>query len=187
MATDPDNVRVAVTGAIYSGTTDAVAPTGTASDVTAFDDLGLASEDGIVLTMPGAGDTTPIKAWQNGATVRVLRSLSDDLPQIQVTLIETKLEVIETALGVSVTQTTTEGSFEIDTTVPQTAKSFVVDVIDGAELIRSYVPQGVVTAIGEITLANTSAIGYQITIDCERNNTAGYNLKTWMTALKTAA
>lgn len=183
MALDADNVRVAVTGAVYSGATATTAPTGTASSLSSFDDLGYVSEDGVTLAMPDAGDSEPIKAWQNGATVRTIRSTTDDNPTITLTLIETKLEVIETVFGVTVTQTGTEGSFEIDTTETRTPLSFVVDVVDGSELIRAYAPRGVVTAIGEIALTNTTAIGYNVTIECERDSTKGYNLKTWMTAL----
>jgi hypothetical protein len=63
----------------------------TSERLTGFVDLGYISEDGVVLGMPDAGDTTSIKAWQNGATVRVLRSAPDDNPTLQLTLIETSL------------------------------------------------------------------------------------------------
>lgn len=185
MALSSDNVRVAVTGAVYSGPTDTTAPTGTATAVTGFDDLGFVSEDGITVSFPESGDAEPIKAWQNGATVRTVRSTSDDVPTISLTLIETKLEVIETVFGVTVTQTATEGSFELDTSTTREPRSFVVDVIDGDELIRVYVPRGVVSAVGDLSLTSTTAIGYEVTIDCERAS-AGFNLKTWMTALQTA-
>jgi hypothetical protein len=183
MALDADNVRVAVTGAVYSGPTATTAPTGTAAATTGFDDLGYVSEDGVTLSLPDAAESQPIKAWQNGATVRTIRSAPDENPTIVLTLIETKLEVIETVFGVTVTQVATEGSFEIDVTETRTPLSFLIDVVDGAELVRAYAPQGVVTSVGEIALTNTTAIGYQITIECERNTSKGYNLKTWMTAL----
>lgn len=185
--TNADNVRVAVTGAVYSGSTSTAAPTGTASAVTDFDELGFANEDGVVLTMPGAGDSTNLKAWQNGATVRVLRNAPDDVPQIKVTLIETKLETIELSFGVTVTQTSTEGSFEIDTTEVRDPTALVIDAIDGAELMRFYVPKGTVTAVGDVSLTSTAATAYELTIDCELDNAKGYNLKGWMTALKSVA
>jgi hypothetical protein len=187
MATNADNVAVAVTGAVYAGDTSTAAPTGTAGAVTDFDDLGYASEDGVVLTMPGAGDKTNLKAWQNGATVRVLRSATEDLPQIKFTLIETKLETIQFTFGVTVTQTATEGSFEIVSTSIPDPKSLVIDAIDGADLMRFYVPKGTVTAIGDVTLTNSAATAYELTIDCELDNTKGYNLKGWSTLLKSAA
>lgn len=185
MALDASKVRVAVTGAVYYDPTGAAAaPTGTASALTGYDDLGYVSEDGVTLTMPGAGDTTPIRAWQNGAVVRTIRLPSEENPTLGLTLIETKLEVIEAVFGVTVSQTATEGTFEIDTTELRSHARLILDVIDGAELIRAFAPKPIVTEVSEITLANTSAIGYGVTIDCEKDNTLGYQLKTWMTALK---
>ena len=90
------NVRQAIAGAVYyDGTRLAAAPTGTNSAVTDYDDLGYVSEDGVTLTMPGSGDATAIKAWQNGATVRTIRTPSEDQPELSLTLLETKVEVIE--------------------------------------------------------------------------------------------
>lgn len=184
MTLDADNVRVAVTGAVMAGPYAATAPTGTSGTTTGHDDLGYVTEDGVTITIPGAGDSTPIKAWQGGATVRTIRSATEDNPTIEFTLMETKLEAVEAALGVTVTQTATEGSYEIDTTEVRSAGSWIVDVVDGAELIRVHAPKA--TPTGEVSLVfkNDEAIGYSVTLDCERDGTAGYNLKTWATALK---
>lgn len=185
MALNADKVRVAVTGAVYyDGANTATAPTGTAGTLTGFDDLGYVSEDGVVLAMPDAGDTTPIKAWQNGATVRVLRSASEDNPTIQFTLLESKLEVIKAVFGVTVTQTATEGSFVINTTTSRNTARLVLDVVDGSDLIRIYAPKAAVASIGEINFTSTDAIGYQVTLDLNFDQTLGGQAKTWMTALK---
>ena len=185
MALDASKVRVAVTGAVYRNALGTTAPTGTSSALTSWDDLGYVSEDGVVIAFPDSGDVQNIKAWQGGATVRTVRSTSDDLPTIQVTFIETKLEVIEAVFGVTVTQTSTEGQFDIDTNKTRTPDSYVIDVVDGSELIRAYVPRGTVTGIGEVQLVSTDAIGYQVTIECERG--ADFNIRTWMTALKSSS
>ena len=184
MALDASKVRVGVTGAVSSGLTTAAAPTGTASAMTGFTDLGYVNEDGVTITTPESGDTTPIKAWQNGATVRTIRATTEDNPTVAFVLLETKKESVEAALGVTITQTVTEGSFEIDTTDVATAKSWIVDVVDGAELIRAYVPKGTPTGGVELVFKNDEPIGYNVTLDCERDTTAGYNLKVWATALK---
>lgn len=185
MATDASKVRVAVTGAVYfDAANSATAPTGTSSATTGFTDLGYISEDGVVLGMPDAGDTTSIKAWQNSATVRVLRSAPDDNPTLQLTLLETSLASIQTAFGVTVTQTATEGNFVINTNTARTAGRLVFDVIDGAELIRGYAPKAVVSSIGEINLTSTDAIGYELTFDLNFDQTLGGNVKVWATALK---
>ena len=184
MAVTASNVRVAITGALSKGATSEAAPTGTAGTLTGFTDLGAISEDGVALALNDEGDATPLKIWQDGATVRTLRSTSEDNPTLSLTLVETSKEVIETFFGVTVTQTVTEGSFEFKTQ-NRTASSYVLDVVDGAELIRIYVPRGVVSAVEEISLVNTEAIGYGITIDCELDTVKNYSLKTWMTGLRT--
>ena len=185
MSLSASNVRVAVTGAVYidpAGT--ATAPTSAAASLTGFDDLGYVSEDGVTLSFPDAGDSTPIRAWQNGATVRTVRSTSDDLPTLELTLLETKLEVIETVFGVTVTQAVADGSFVIDSTATRSSVGLVLDVIDDAEIIRVYAPSAVVTSIGEINLTSTDAIGYSVTFELEFDSTLSGNAKTWMTALK---
>lgn len=179
--TDAANVRVAVTGGIFKNPT--AAPTGTSGAPTGADDLGYISEDGVEITIPGAGDSTPIKAWQNGTTVRTIRTSSEDLPSWHFTMLETSLATVETYFGVTVAQTVTEGSFAY-TVTDRGSDSYVVDVVDDAELIRDYIPQGVVSEVGAHTLANGEVIGYEVTIEGELDATAGYNFKRWATALK---
>jgi hypothetical protein len=185
MALDASLVRVAVTGAVMSAPLATTAPTGTGGTTTGFVDLGYVNEDGVTITFPEGGDSTPIKAWQNGATVRTIRAASEDNPEITFTLLETKLEVIESALGVSVTQAVSEGHFEFDTTDVRVGESWIIDVVDGAELVRVYVPKGTPTGGLELVFKNDEPIGYNVTLDCERDATAGYNLKVWATALQT--
>lgn len=184
MALDSSKVRVAVTGAVSVGDTTAAAPTGTATVLTGFTDLGYIGEDGVTETHPGSGDVERIRAWQNGATVRTIRTPSEDLPTWSFVLLETKLEVIELYYNATVTQTVTEGSFEYDSQDTRAHQSFVLDVVDGAELERVYIPKGVVSEIGDKVYANGEPIGYEVTIEGERNDTLGYNAKVWATALK---
>lgn len=183
MALSAENVRVAVTGALHVDPTGAAtAPTGTASALTGYDDMGYVSEDGVTLTMPGEGDSTPIRAWQNGQVVRTIRTPNEDSPTLSLTLIETKLEVIQFVFGVTVTQTATEGAFVIDGSA-RTPKDCVLDVVDGSELIRLHIPAGTVTEVSEVPFTNSDAIGYGVTIACDLDATANYQIKTWMTAL----
>lgn len=184
---DADNVRVAVTGAVMRGDYGTTAPTGTGGTTTGHTDLGYVNEDGVEIVKPGAGDSTPIKVWQNGATVRTIRETSDDLPTISFVLLETSIAVVEAALNVSVTSSSTEGHYDIDTTDTPVAGSWIVDVVDDAELIRSHAPKA--TPVGEVTMVykNDEPLGYNVTLECERDSTAGYNIRTWATALKTPA
>lgn len=186
MATDASKVRVAVTGAIFKGPTSMTAPTGTSGAPAGATDLGFVGEDGIEIGLPDAGQATPIKAWQNGTTVRTIRTPSEDNPSWKFVMLETKKETVETYFGVTITQTATEGSFEYSVT-SRDHHAYVVDVVDGAELIRDYVPYGVVTSVGPHTLANGSPIGYEVTVEGERDPVLNYNFKRWATALKTGA
>lgn len=184
MALDSSNVRVAVTGALSAGPIGTTAPTGTASAITPRVDLGYIGEDGVTETQPGSGDVNRIKAWQNGATVRTIRTASEDLPTWNFVLLETKLEVIELYYKTEVTQTATEGSYAIDADAQDVGHDFVLDVVDGAELERVHIPRGFVSEVGDKVYANGEAIGYEVTIEGEKDSTLGYNAKVWATALK---
>jgi hypothetical protein len=184
MALDSNNVRVAVTGAVSVGPIGTTAPTGTASAITPRTDLGYIGEDGVTETQPGAGDVNRIKAWQNGATVRTIRTATEDLPTWSFVLLETKLEVIELYYKTEVTQTATEGSYSIDADAQDPGHDFVIDVVDGAELERVHVPRGFVSEVGDKVYANGEAIGYEVTIEGEKDSTLGYNAKVWATSLK---
>lgn len=182
---DSSKVRVAVTGAISKGLLSATAPTSASAPATGFTDLGYIGEDGVTYAAAGEGDSTPIVAWQGGATVRTIRSPSDENPSWNFVMLETKLETIETYFGVTVTQSASEGTYTIDTSAVRAYASYVLDVVDGAELIRVYIPRGIVTEVGDITYANGEAVGYEVTIEAERSGSLGYNAKTFATALKT--
>lgn len=186
MAADASKVRVAVTGAVMKGALSATAPTGTGGTTTGFTDLGFVGEDGVEIALPDAGDSTAIRAWQNGTTVRTIRTPSDELPSWTFTLLETSIAVVETYFGVTVDDGATEGSFEF-TVVGRAGHSYIVDVVDGTELIRDYIPQGVVSSVGSQTLANGEVIGYTVTIEGELDTGVDYNFKRWATALKTPA
>lgn len=186
MATDASKVRVAVTGAVFRGLTTMTAPTGTSGAPTGATDLGFISEDGVEIELPDAGDSEPIKAWQNGTTVRTIRTPSEDNPSWHFTMIETSIATIETYFGVTVTSTSSEGSFEFKNQL-RPHNSYVVDAIDGAELLRDYIPYGIVTEVGAHTLSNGEATGYEVTVEGELDPVKGYNFKRFATALKTVA
>ncbi len=185
MVLDAAKVRVGITGVVSSGPTASAAPTNTASVLTGFADLGYIGEDGVTETQPGTGDSSPIKAWQNGATVRTVRSATEDNPTWSFVLLETKKETIELYYGTTVTAAVADGSFEIDTTDVRGYTSFVIDVVDGAELIRTYIPRGFVVEVGEKVYANAEPIGYEVTVEAERDAVKAYNAKVFATALKT--
>jgi hypothetical protein len=186
MTNDATKVAVAVTGSVYRAPLATAAPTSQASALNvAFVDLGYIGEDGVTQTIPSAGDTTPIKVWQNGATVRTISVPSDDMPTISFVALETNKTVLESYYGATVTQTATEGSLVYDSTATRTHYSWVVDVVDGAELERIYIPDGVVAEVGDRVYKNAEPIGYEITIRADHNSTLAGNFKSWTTRAKT--
>jgi hypothetical protein len=157
MALDSDNVRVAVTGAVY------VAPTGTTGPSfsddaldNAFQDLGYVSADGISEALDKS--TTQIRSWQDGSLVREI--VSDGTYSVSMTFIETNQDVVELYYGASLSS----GELSIDPRATGGRQSFVIDVIDGNSIERTYIPAGEITSVGERTLASGEAIGYEVTI-----------------------
>lgn len=184
MALNKNNVAVAVTGAVSVGDTTAAAPTGTAGILTGFTDLGYISEDGITETLPPSGEAEKRRAWQNNDEVRLIGQPADDSPEWQFTLIETKLEVVELAYGAEITQDVAEGTFVVNANALRAHKSFIIDVVDGDELERIYIPDGEVAELGERTLTSTDIIGYDITIRAHYDSTISGHAQVWMTRLK---
>lgn len=185
MSTDIDAVRVGLTGAISKGPVGTTAPTNATTAINvAFVDSGAISEDGITLTLPDAGDKNTIHMWQGGAQVRTLRKVSDDLAQISFTMLETNKTSVETYFGVTVTQTAAHGTFDYNVTLPDPF-AYVLDVIDGANIHRLHMPRAVKASVGDLVYKNDEPIGYQVTLDLEKDATAGYALRSWMTDLAT--
>ena len=180
MPQDSTKVRVAITGAVSMGLTTATAPTTASSAITGFSDLGYVSEAGVTETR--GRSTKKITAWQNADTVREVVTESDLKYKCQ--LIETSKATVELYYGTTVTQTVTEGSFSIIPASTGGRRSFVIDVIDGAELIRTYVPSGEVTEVGDRVYANGEPIGYEVTITAYPV-AGGFSAKQFATGLKT--
>ena len=180
MALNANNTGVAVTGEVSVGPTTATAPTNTSGTLTGFTGLGYVSEDGI--TESHDRSTDDIKAWQNSATLRTV--VTDSSLTYNFTLVETTVKVVETALGVTVTQAVADGSYVIVPSSTGGQKSFVIDIVDGANIKRIYIPNGEVTEIGDTSYTSGDAIGFDITITTYPNTTIGGNAKVWDTRLK---
>ena len=176
MALDSDNVRVAVTGAVYVAPTATAAPT--ASDSTldaAFVDLGYVSADGITENIDRT--TNQIRAWQNGSLVREVTS--EGTYSVDMTFIETNEAVLELYYGTA----NDGGEFAIDPTSTGGRQSFVIDVVDGTIVERIYIPAGEITSVGTRTLASGEAVGYQVTITAYAD-TGSTTVTKWFSALE---
>lgn len=158
MALDSDNVRVAVSGAVY------VAPVGTTAPEysddaldSAFKDLGYVSSDGVTESVDRS--TTQIRSWQDSSLVREVTS--EGTYSVSMTFIETNEDVLALYYGSAVSAS---GEVTIDPRESGGRQAFVIDVIDRNSIERIYIPTGEVTSIGERTLASGEAIGYEVTI-----------------------
>jgi hypothetical protein len=141
---------------VYVGPTSATAPSSTGSSLSGFTDLGYVSADGITETIDKT--TAQIRAWQNGSLVREV--VSEGTYSVTMTFIETNQDVLELYFGASIAG----GELDGDPTKTGGRKSFVMDVVDGTIVERTYIPAGEITAVGERTLASGEAIGYNVTI-----------------------
>lgn len=160
MALVSSNVRVGVSGEVSVGATTASAPATAAAVLTGFTGLGYLNEDG--LKRKSDRSIEDIIAWQNAATVRSV--VKDSKTTYTFTLIETNKATVEFAFGTTVTQVAAEGTYAADPAATGGRKSFVFDVIDGANLRREYVAEGELTELGEITNANGEATSYECTV-----------------------
>ena len=156
MALSADNVNVAVTGKVYVAPTSATAPTGSDSTLTGFTELGYVSADGITVTHDRS--TSQIRAWQNSDLVREVTTEATTTYALM--LLESNEDVIEAYFGATITG----GKIQVNPSSTGGRKSWVIDVVDGADVIRHYIPTGEVTAVESQTFANGEAIGYGITI-----------------------
>lgn len=164
-APNVDNVTVAITGgARYSpvGTTAPTTPT--AAYAAGWLEMGYISEDGI--TESGNVETTEIKAWQNGTTVRKVISAYDLVFKLTVITKDKDIwalwypgSTIATAAGVTTT------TVKAPTSDP---KAFGFDVVDGAKHERILVPKGEVTSRGDIVYKSDEPIGFELEITAYR-------------------
>jgi len=118
--------------------------------------LGYVSADGIVETIDRS--TEQIRSWQDGSLVREITS--EGTYSVELTFIETNQDVVELYYGA----TLASGSLDIDPRSSGGRQSFVIDVIDGTSIERTYISSGEITSVGERTLASGEAIGYTVTI-----------------------
>lgn len=176
MALDSDNVRVAVTGAVYVAPTGTTGPTTSSSALdAAFVDLGYVSADGITENIDRT--TNQIRAWQNGSLVREVTS--EGTYSVDMTFIETNEAVLELYYGTA----NSSGQFDIDPTSTGGRQSFVIDVVDGSSVERIYIPAGEITSVGTRTLASGEAVGYQVTITAYAD-TGSTSFTKWFSTLE---
>jgi hypothetical protein len=159
MASDASNVRVGVTGAVYTGDNGTTLPTDATTELdAALADVGYISEDGVVESHDT--DSNDIRAWQNGDVVRKVQTSHD------VTFGFTMLETTETTLAAFYGNYDGDGATgTVEITGDQLPRGvWVLSVLDGDHVLRIVIPDGQITDRGDITYANGEAVGREVTI-----------------------
>jgi hypothetical protein len=161
MSLAADEVRVGITGELFSAPVGTTAPTdsSTALDA-AFTGHGYVSDDGVTETWDDSVDT--IVAWQNATTVRASRT--ESTMTLACTLLQTRGSNLELFYpGSSVEANGDEYKIEVK---PPTSdrREFVLNVVDGDDLIRIYVGNGELTDRGDVPYKNGDAVMYPVTI-----------------------
>lgn len=174
-----------ITGAVFVAPVGTSLPTSTtASLATAFKDLGYISDAGVVNS--NSPSNTAIKAW-GGDTVLDVQTEKPDT--FKMNFIEaTNEDVLKLVYG----SANVSGSLSSGLTIKanseeQNEVSVVIDMVLKDDCAKRIVlPKAKVTAVGDITYADASAIGYDTTLSChpdDSGNTHYEYLKKPMTTL----
>lgn len=156
MANNALDVLVGATGKVYGGVAGTALPvTPVAALAAGFLDLGYVSDGGVTQSINQG--TNEIKAW-GGDTVRKVQT--DHTVEYKLTLIETNVNSVA-AYYKTANLTTNVVQIKADMNQRQ---SWVVDVVDGTNLIRLVIPDGEVTAHDDVVFKTGEAIGYGLTI-----------------------
>lgn len=172
--------KPATGGAVFRAVDGTTPPTdATTSLSSAFKALGYCSDAGLVNS--NSPSSTDIKAW-GGDTVLTLQEEKPDT--FKLTLIEALNDnVLKAVYG----STNITGALSTGLTVKANSKEqetavWVAEmVLNGSTLKRVVIPHGKISEIGDITYADSDAIGYEITITAlpdSSNNTHYEYLKT---------
>lgn len=166
MATNVSNVSAGkpkVGGAIYT------APLGTPLPVNAIDDLdaafkclGYISDTGLVNS--NSASTNKVKAWGGDNVLNLQEDKPDDF---KFRLIESlNVEVLKHIYGANhVTGTSLATGIKVEATSDEAIDQIIVAdmVMRGDVLKRIVLPQAKLTAVGDITYADNSPVGYDCT------------------------
>jgi len=180
MSKDADQVKVGVDGVISSADLGSTAPT-TVDGVldAAFTDLGYVSEDGVTETHDRTQEM--IRAWQNAQVVRTVTT--EGTTTFSFTLLQTSADVVAEYYGGTVA---VDGSIVTDPSDERPHRAYVIDIVDGTDKIRKYIPDGQITEVGDIVYANGEPIGYEVTLMAYYNDTLSGSVKHWFASLDTS-
>lgn len=152
-----------VAGAVFRAPTGTTLPTDASTALnSAFVDLGYVSEDGV--TNNNSAESDNVKAW-GGDTVLVLQTEKPD--EWTLTLIEAMNQnVLKTVYGDANVTVGTGGLITVQAKADQLAdNSYVIDMkLKGGAMKRVVIPNGSLSALGEVVYKDDEPIGYEITL-----------------------
>lgn len=176
MAADPSKVRSAISGIVSVGPTTTTAPTNATTALAAgFTDVGEISDAGVIEAWNDS--STDIR---NNAGVVVRTIISQSSGTLQFTMLETSATTLELYYKGS-TVTGSSSPYTLAIKQPQAdRRSFVLDTLDGTIPERLYIPDGEVTARGNVTHAASGVKQYEVTITCypDTTGTLAYKFST---------
>lgn len=161
MALVASEVRVAITGEMFSAPSGTTQPTNAETALSAsFLGHGFISEDGVTESWDDSVDN--IVAWQNAVVVRAARSSS--VATFNFKLIQTRGSNLE-LYYVGSTVEANGGEWKI-AVVPANSdpRVFAFNLVDGDKIARISIGNGEVTERGDIVYKNGEAIGYEVTV-----------------------
>lgn len=177
MALNAANVRVGVSGEVHFAPAGTALPTDATTALNAaFKALGYNDESGVAETVDR--QTQNIRAWQNARIVRKVKS-SEEVTY-EFTLIETTADVLKTYYG---NFTAVSGSVKVGGQ-PNTRGAWVIQVIDGADILRIVIPDGEVTELGTVNYSD-DATGYTFSVSAYPDSTIDANAIKYYDALTT--
>jgi hypothetical protein len=139
--------------------------------------VGYISEDGVV--EGNDTESEEIKAWQNSDVVR--KTITKSETTYGFTMIETNAQALALFYGQTIAANATSHKIGGAT---QNRHSLVIDVIDGSQTIRRFIPEAEVTERGEVTFSASEALGYEVTVTAYPNAALGGSVEVhYATAL----
>ena len=155
MATTASSVLVGVTGSVYMAPTGTALPTTTGASLNAaFVEVGYISEAGVITST--STSTNDIKAWQNGDVVRRVQTQHDYT--VKFTMLESNPNSLELYYN-----DYTSGDVQV-TGTQGFRGCFVINVVDGTDLVRIVLPDAQVTERGDVAYVNGDAASYEVTL-----------------------
>lgn len=169
MPVDVDEELVGIDGVVATGVHGvAAAPTDADSPLAvSWTDQGLTTAAGVTRTTNRSA--TVRRAWQRNRKLRTL--VTDAAIRFQFVLVQTNADSVELFHGVAVDPVS--GSVIVDPSQDWPNIAFCLDVIDGDNIVREYVPTARVVEVGDQVAVAGDTFGWPVTIESDYDDSIG--------------